>query len=137
MQSVIFNKLQKLKEEIKYLSDRKRVFLESLKTSTETKKIVERSAYLCAEMALDIGDLIIIKRKYPRPSTYSDVIYKLGEYGVLSKEFSQKFVYIAGLRNFLAHDYQKSTLPELERFLRQGLKDMNTFVVRVEESMRE
>jgi hypothetical protein len=44
MQSVIFNKLQKLKEEIKYLSDRKRVFLESLKTSTETKKIVERSA---------------------------------------------------------------------------------------------
>jgi uncharacterized protein YutE (UPF0331/DUF86 family) len=114
MQDVLFNKLERLKEEIKYLSDRKKLFLISLKTSTETKKIVERSVYLCAEIALDIGDLIIIKKKYPRPSTYSDVIYKLGEYGVLPGEFAQRFVYIAGLRNFLAHDYQKSSLPELE-----------------------
>jgi uncharacterized protein YutE (UPF0331/DUF86 family) len=135
MKNVISAKLERLKEEIKYLSDRKKLFLGELKTSTETKKIVERSVYLCAEIALDIGELMIVKRRYPRPSTYSDVIYKLGDYGVIPSSFAQKFVYVAGLRNFLAHDYQRSTLPELERFLKYGIKDMNTFIRHVEESI--
>jgi uncharacterized protein YutE (UPF0331/DUF86 family) len=69
---------------------------------------------------------------YPKPSTYSDSIYKLGEYGLIQKEFAQKFVYIAGLRNFLAHDYQKNTIPELETFLKHGLKDLNNFLKAVE-----
>jgi uncharacterized protein YutE (UPF0331/DUF86 family) len=136
MEDVIASKLERLKEEVKYLSDRKKLFLSTLTTSTETKKIVERSVYLCAEIALDIGELIIVKRRYPRPSTYSDVIYKLGDYGVIPIKFAQKFVYVAGLRNFLAHDYQRTTLPELERFLRYGIKDMNKFSGYVEESTR-
>jgi uncharacterized protein YutE (UPF0331/DUF86 family) len=133
MENVLTNKLERLKEEIKYLSDRKEWFLETLNSSIETKKIVERSVYLCAEMVLDIGEFIIIMKRYPRPSTYSDVIYKLGDYDIIPRAFSQKFVYVAGLRNFLAHDYQKSTLPELERFLEYGIADMNTFVTSIEE----
>jgi uncharacterized protein YutE (UPF0331/DUF86 family) len=137
MQDILFNKLERLKEEIKYLSDRKKLFLASLKTSMETKKVVERSVYLCAEIVLDIGDLLIITKKYPRPSTYSDVIFKLGEYGLLPNDFAQKFVYVAGLRNFLAHDYQRSSLPELEKFLKQGLKDMIFFVRHIEASIQK
>jgi hypothetical protein len=92
--------------------DRKRLFLKGPKTWTETKKIVERPACLCAELALDIGDLITVEKKYPKPSECSDVFCKLGELGVLPRKFSQEFVHIAKLRNFLAHDYRKSTLPE-------------------------
>jgi uncharacterized protein YutE (UPF0331/DUF86 family) len=132
MKEVLFNKLQRLKEETKYLVDNKPNFLRTLKSSIEIKKIVERSVYLCAEIVLDIADLIIIKKKYPKPSTYSDSIYKLGEYGLIPKEFAQKFVYIAGIRNFLAHDYQKNTVPELEKFLKYGLNDLKKFIKAVE-----
>ena len=132
MKEVLFNKVQRLKEETKYLADNKPKFLRTLKSSTETKKVVERCVYLCAEIVLDIADLIIIKKGYPKPSTYSDSIYKLGEYGLIQKEFAQKFVYIAGLRNFLAHDYQKNTIPELEKFLKYGLKDLKYFIKAVE-----
>ena len=132
MNEVLFNKLQRLKEETKYLADNKPKFLRTLKSSIETKKIVERSVYLCAEIVLDIADLIIIKEGYPKPSTYSDSIYKLGEYGIIPKEFSNKFVYVAGIRNFLAHDYQKNTIPELEKFLKYGLTDLKIFVKAVE-----
>jgi len=69
---VILNKIERLKEEVKYLTDNKKGFLNSLKASLETKKIVERSVYLCAEIALDIADLVIIKKGFPKPSTYSD-----------------------------------------------------------------
>jgi len=58
MKEVLFNKLQRLKEETKYLGDNKPKFLRTLKSSIEAKKIVERSVYLCAEIALG--------RKVPR-----------------------------------------------------------------------
>lgn len=128
MKEVLFNKVQRLKEETKYLVDNKPKFLRTLKSSIETKKIVERSVYLCAEIALDISDLIIIKKGYPKPSSYSDSIYKLGDYGLISKKFAHRFVYIAGLRNFLAHDYQINTVSELEKFLKYGLKDVKDFI---------
>ena len=132
MKEVLFNKLQRLKEETKYLVDNKPKLLRTLKSSIETKKVVERSIYLCAEIVLDIADLIIIKKGFPKPSTYSDSIYKLGDYGLIPKEFAQKFVYIAGIRNFLAHDYQKNTAPELEKFLKYGLNDLKKFIKAVE-----
>jgi uncharacterized protein YutE (UPF0331/DUF86 family) len=81
---------------------------------------------------LDISDLIIIKKGFPKPSSYSDSIYKLGDYGLISKEFAHRFVFIAGLRNFLAHDYQQNTIPELEKFLKHGLKDLKDFMESVE-----
>ncbi len=77
MNEVLFNKLQRLKEEAKYLVDNKPKLLRTLKSSLETKKIVERSVYLCAEIVLDIADLLIIKKGYPKPSSSSDSIYKL------------------------------------------------------------
>lgn len=132
MNEVLFSKLQRLKEETKYLLDNKPNFLRTLRSSIETKKIVERSVYLCTEIVLDIADLLLIKKGYPKPSSYSDSIYKLGDYGLLPKEFANKFVYIAGLRNFLAHDYQKNTVPELEKFLKYELKDLKNFIKAVE-----
>jgi uncharacterized protein YutE (UPF0331/DUF86 family) len=115
--------------------DHKTDLLRTLKGSAETKKIVERSIYLCAEIVLDIADLLLIQKGYPKPASYSDSIYKLGHYGLISKEFARKFVYIAGLRNFLAHDYQKDTVAELELFLRRGLKDIGEFTRVVEASL--
>ncbi len=67
MNEILFNKIQRLKEEVRYLSENKSKFLSELKESVEIKKIVERSVYLCSEIVLDIADLIIIKKGYPKP----------------------------------------------------------------------
>lgn len=56
------------------------------------------------------------------------MIYKLGDYHIIPEDFANRFVYIAGLRNFLAHDYQKDTVPELEKFLLVGVKDIECFI---------
>lgn len=128
MERVLFQKLQRLKEEIFYLKKNKSTLLKRLKTSIDSKKIAERSIYLCSEIVLDVADLIILRKGCPKPSTYTDSIYKLGDYAIIPKDFAYKFVYIAGLRNFLAHDYQKSTVPELEKFLRSGIMDVERFI---------
>jgi len=132
MDKVLFQKIERLKEELFYLKNNKSDLFKKLKTSIEAKKITERSVYLCSEITLDIADLILIKKDYPKASTYSDSIYKLGDYSIIPKNFARRFVYIAGLRNFLAHDYQKSTVPELEKFLKSGIKDIEQFIRYVE-----
>jgi len=51
MNPLILNKLERLKEEVKYLTDTKKVFQNNLKTSIETKKIAERAVYLIIKKA--------------------------------------------------------------------------------------
>jgi uncharacterized protein YutE (UPF0331/DUF86 family) len=131
MNEVLFRKIERLKEEVLYL-ETNRKFLKEIGTSIDTKKIVERSVYLCTEITLDISDLVISVKGFPKPSTYSDSIYKLGDYKIIPKDFARKFVYIAGLRNFLAHDYQIDTSADLKRFLKSGLSDIKKFICYIE-----
>ena len=133
MSEVLFNKIQGLKEELEYLKKNKSKFMKDIRLSQDTKKILERSIYLCTEILLDIADLLIAEKNYPKPNSYSDSIYKLGEHNIIPKEFAYKFVYIAGLRNFLAHDYQKDTVPRLEEFMNSGINDAETFLKYVED----
>jgi len=128
MHEVLFRKLERLKEEVLYLETNRTIFLKNINISVETKKITERSVYLCAEMVLDIADLVITLRGLPKPSTYSDTIYKLGDHKIIPISFSRKLVYIAGLRNFLAHDYLIDTVNELVKFLKVGVTDMKKFI---------
>ena len=52
MNEVLFNKIQRLKEEVKYLIDHKNNFLQTLRSSLETKKIVERSVISVLKLSL-------------------------------------------------------------------------------------
>lgn len=131
---MLLNKLERLKEEVLYLDTNKPEFIKNLGVSVDIKKAAERSVYLCAEIALDIADLLISSRGLPRPSTYSDSIYKLGEHKIIPIDFARRFVYIAGLRNFLAHDYQIDTEAELKKFLRAGINDIRKFIAFLEKS---
>ncbi|MEK6657059.1 MAG: DUF86 domain-containing protein [Nitrospirota bacterium] len=135
MGKVLFQKIQRLKEELIYLKTNKDRFVKSLRTSIDIKKIVERSAFLCAEMVLDIADLIIVKKGYPKPATYREAIYNLGEFKIIPEEFAYNFVYIAGLRNFLAHEYLKETMPTLEDFLNNKMADIEKFLKLIEENI--
>ncbi len=93
MNEVLFRKVERLKEEVLYL-ETNRKFLKEIGRSVDTKKIAERSVYLCAEITLDISDLVITIKGFPKPSTYSDSIYKLGDHKIIPKSFARKFAEI-------------------------------------------
>ncbi|MBI5894313.1 MAG: DUF86 domain-containing protein [Deltaproteobacteria bacterium] len=128
MREVLFQKIQRFMEEIKYLEDNKDRFLKEVNKSVDIKKMAERSIFLCAEMALDICDILIVEKGFPKPATYRDAIYKLGDFNIIPKDFAYNFVYIAGLRNFLAHEYLKDTTQTLKEFLNKGILDLKEFI---------
>lgn len=126
--AIFHQKLERLEEEVSYLESNRDRLLPILPSDREARRLVERSVYLCAEMVLDLADLIIIARGLTKPATYREAIRKLGEIGVLPGEFAYHFSYIAGLRNFLAHDYLKDTSPALQDFLLQKLADVRLYL---------
>jgi len=83
MNEVLLQKIERLKEELIYLKSNKQNILKKLDTSIDFKKIAERSVYLCAEITLDIADLVLLQKGLPKPSTYSESIYKLGDYKII------------------------------------------------------
>ncbi len=128
MNEVLHSKIQKLKEEVLYLRKKRTEFLKNIDISIDQKRIAERSIYLCAEIVLDIAEMVISMKGLPKPSTYSDSIHKLGDYNIVPKPFARKLIYIAGLRNFLAHDYQIDTGTTLKEFLKSGIPDIQRFL---------
>ena len=132
MNAILHQKIQRLKEEVKFLDDNKTRFLCTIKTSGDTKKIVERCAYLCAEIALDVADVAIVSRNLPKPETYREAIYKLGEHQIIPPVFAHCFAYIAGLRYHLEHDYMRDTVPPLVDFLDHKLEDIKKYITFME-----
>jgi len=128
MSSVLFSKIQKLKNEINYLKDSKDKIIKSAAISGDVRRSAERSVFLCTEILLDIIDMILTEKKIPKPDSYSDAIYKMGEYKIIPGEFAYKILYMAGLRNMLAHDYQKDTIHKIIEFLDSGIADLEKFL---------
>lgn len=61
--------------------------------------------YLVADTCVSIAEMAIKYKGLRIPQTYYEAFDILGDAGVLPIEFTRSFSQIAGLRNFLAHDY--------------------------------
>ncbi len=93
--------------------------------------------YLTADSCISLAEMIIRDKSYRTPQTYSEAIDILGENGVIPSDFAYDFARIGGLRNFLAHDYEKvdmkricdevlKKLPDVKKYLNY-IKDFMNF----------
>jgi uncharacterized protein YutE (UPF0331/DUF86 family) len=89
--------------------------------------IVERNLEVSAQAVIDIANRIISIEGLEKPRDYYEAIIRLGESGILSKEFSQQLAPIAGFRNILVHDYMDINWDEVYNNLLQ-LDDIFKFM---------
>ena len=104
---IIEEKLKKLGEIITWLEQYKKVpkpdFLKDHTIDSATK----HDLFLGIEIILDIGNHLLIETFNIRVGEYSEIIEKLGEKGIIPKEFAKENVDMAKFRNLLAHEYIK------------------------------
>ncbi len=101
----IHARLEKLKEYVSILETLQSTSEEELKTDVIKKGAIERYLQLAIEACIDIAELIISNRRFKTPETARDAIEILGEEGIISKEFADRFSKAVGFRNILIHDY--------------------------------
>jgi len=62
--------------------------------------------YVVSDSCISLAEMMIKHKNLGLTQSYSNSIDRLGEKGVLPREFAYNFVKIASFRNFLAHDYE-------------------------------
>jgi len=62
--------------------------------------------YVVSDSCISLAEMMIKYKDFGLTQSYSNSIDRLGEKGVLPREFAYNFVRIASFRNFLAHDYE-------------------------------
>ena len=96
--------------------------------SDDRPAIAESYLRRSLEAMFDIGRHILAKTAGKAVVEYKQIAVTLGHKGVITKEFSERLMLMAGYRNRLVHFYHEVTDKELYQILKINLSDIKNFV---------
>jgi len=99
-------KIQKIYDYIEILDDYKIDCKKRFKEDKMFEGALLHYLYLTSDSCIALAEMMIKYKNYGLTQSYSNSIDRLGDKGVLPREFAYDFVKIASFRNFLAHDYE-------------------------------
>ncbi|MEK6715279.1 MAG: DUF86 domain-containing protein [Candidatus Omnitrophota bacterium] len=123
---IIKERLKEIDENIKILSDLKKMSLKSFISDVKTCKAAERCLEVSIQCVIDICHHIIAARNWPRPKDSREAIITIGQRGIIPLTFSKRIQPMAGLRNILVHEYIKVDPVIIYKHLRR-LADFRKF----------
>ena len=89
------------------------------------------------EGVFHIGSHILSRIPGGRATEYKEVALKLGELGIIDKNFAQtKLKNMAGYRNRLTHFYAEITSEEIDRIIKDHLDDFKVFLEDIKSLMK-
>jgi len=86
----------------------------------------------CIEAIFDIGRHILSKSFSYKNLEYKEVAKELGTKGIVSKEYSETLIKIAGYRNRMVHFYKEISSEEFYDILQDDLSDIEKFLKEIE-----
>ncbi len=101
----IKDKLFKLQESTRIIEELLSEEGDKIIGNERLRSILYFNLIISIEMILDIGNHILAESFNKPAASYKDVILKLGDSGVISKEFSGQNENMGDFRNKLIHDY--------------------------------
>jgi uncharacterized protein YutE (UPF0331/DUF86 family) len=122
--------LEKLKRLLKLTKDE---FLSDERNPAATESFLRR----CIEAIFDVGRHILSKSFSFKSLEYKEVAKELGEKGIVSEEYSQTLIKMAGYRNRMVHFYKEILAQELYDILQTELKDIEKFLKEIETFLRK
>lgn len=122
--------LEKLKRLLKLTKDE---FLGDERNPAATESFLRR----CIEAIFDVGRYILSKSFSFKSLEYKEVAKELGEKGIVSEEYSQTLIKMAGYRNRMVHFYKEILAQELYDILQTELKDIEKFLKEIETFLRK
>ena len=71
----------------------------------ETRRNIERMAENVANACIDIGKIVLAGEAGEMPSSYKEVLLKLGRLEVIPQALAEELAELVMIRNILAHQY--------------------------------
>jgi uncharacterized protein YutE (UPF0331/DUF86 family) len=125
---IIEQHLQNMEEALRNLERYRGLGLEEFESDLSLVWIAEKGLEILIQNLLDIGAHILASEIKNDWEDYGDILSKLGQHGVIPKDFSERIQGMAGLRNILIHEYIRVDVSKLHDLLKNRLQDFTTFM---------
>ena len=125
---IIEQRLQNMEEALSNLGRYRDVPLEEFEADLSLVWIAEKGLEILIQNVLDIGAHILASEIRNDWDDYSEIILKLGKYGIIPKDFAERILGMAGLRNILVHEYVRVDVARIYGYLKHNLADFTEFM---------
>jgi len=126
--SVVENKISSIKKYLKILKGFSKKTARELENDINLKGAVERYLYLAVQATIDLAEAYIGYKKFRKPSTMSETFHILNEEKIINADLTEKMVKMTGLRNIIAHDYEKINYEIVVDVIQNRLTDIEKFL---------
>ncbi len=125
---LILSRISEILKDVEKLSRFKEMDLSEF-IQGENFAIAEHYLRRALEAVFDIGNHILSRLPGSRAYSYKEIAVKLGESGIVSREFvEKKLIKMAGYRNRLTHFYSEVTSEEMYYIISKDLDDFIEFI---------
>lgn len=128
--NLIVGFLEKLKKLQRLAEDD---FLADERNPAATESFLRR----CIEAIFDVGRHILSKSFASKSLEYKEVAKELGDKGIVSEQYSEILIKIAGYRNRMVHFYREISDKEFYAILQSDLVDIEKFLKEMEVFLRK
>jgi uncharacterized protein YutE (UPF0331/DUF86 family) len=125
---VIEAHLQNMEEALANLGRYRGLSLEAFGKDLSYIWIAAKGLEILIQNLLDIGAHILASEIKNDWDDYSEIITKLGQYGIIPEDFSKQIHGMAGLRNILVHEYLRVDVNKLFNYMHNRLADFTDFM---------
>jgi len=129
---MVLEKVEQVKGYLRMLERNCQFSLEDIQTKESAKLITERCLFLLAQSVIDLVDVLIICKKFRRPSSARDSFDVLFRENVISFETTENMQSFVGFRNLLSHEYSTmdytkvyEVLQKVPKHVKQLLEDID------------
>lgn len=133
---VIEQHLLNMEDALANLGRYKNLSLEEFENDLSLIWIAERGLQILIQNVLDIGAHLLAAEIRNDWDDYGEIILKLGQHGIIPKNFSKRIQGMAGLRNILVHEYSRTDVGKIYNFLNEQLGDFVEFMFNVQEYLK-
>ena len=129
---VIEQHLQNMEEALANLGKYRSLSLEEFEKDLSLIWIAEKGLQILIQNLLDIGAHLLASEIRNDWDDYSEIILKLGQHGIIPRDFSEKIQGMAGLRNILIHEYLRVDVSKIYDLLKKRMGDFTEFMSHVQ-----
>jgi uncharacterized protein YutE (UPF0331/DUF86 family) len=120
--------IEELRRRIKKWKEDEKVSFETFRKDLDKQNSICYNMLIAIQTAIDLGNLIIEKKKLRAASTYAEIFEILEEGAIIDKKLAKQLSSLARFRNVLAHLYWKIDYKKVYKVLKFGRRVLEKFL---------
>jgi uncharacterized protein YutE (UPF0331/DUF86 family) len=125
--SLIARKLEKIETYLGQIRSKKDPGIKSFKKDKDLQSIILFNLIQAVQACIDMGAHVISDAGWETPSTQAEIFEILAQHKIITKARAEKMIRMAGFRNRIVHEYEKTDLTIVHAVWTKHSTDIETF----------